>query len=138
MVILCVALPDLAVEVSRLISGARYIVKVFDGKDLRHQVHEHQPDILLLDWRLGGSLWRAIDEVPAIVERTISRPSVIVMLPHTTLRVEQEAAERDCYDAISVSDVDFPSCLRRSVDEAERARHVHPPIRRRVARAALH
>lgn len=138
MEILCVALPDLALIVSRLVVGARYVVKVKDGKDLRHQIHEHQPDVVLLDWRIGGNKWRSIDEVPAIVERTTSHPAVIVLLPHTTLSVEQEAAERDCYDAISVTDEDFAISLRRSVDEAERLRLARPPAPRRSARASLH
>lgn len=138
MLVLAVAMVDLAIEISGLVPGARYVLNVESGKDLRHQIHDHQPDVVLLDWRLGGNLWRAIDEVPAIVERTTSHPYVIVLLPHTTQKVEEEAAERDCYDVISVNDADFPTCLRRSLYEAERARIAIPRSRRRCTTAGLH
>lgn len=137
---LVVALPDLAIRVSRILSGASYVTRV-DGKDgteLRHQVHCHQPDVLILDWRVGGSGWRALDEVPAIVSRTTSRPHVIALLPKTSSAVEEAVAESGCFDAFCVSDPDLDQGLIEAVEAALLDRSRHRPDLRRVSRADLH
>ncbi len=137
---LVVALPDLATRLSRILLGARYVVRLDgdDGSELRHQIHLYQPDVVILDWRMGGSRWRAVDEVPAIVSRTMSRPHVIALLPKASAEVEQAAADRGCYDAIAVTDPYLDQELREAVEAAllDRARQV--PDHRRVSRADLH
>lgn len=138
--LLVVALPDLATRLSRILVGARYVTRVEgdDGTELRHQVHEHQPDVLILDWRMGGTRWRAIDEVPAIVSRTTSRPHVIALLPKASGEVEQAAADRGCYDALAVTDPYLDQELRDAVEAALLDRVRQPPDYRRIARADLH
>lgn len=136
---LVVALPDFAKRLSRLLIGrVNYVVSVVDGTELRHRVHEHQPDIVILDWRMGGNAWRAIDEVPALVERTESQPYVIVLVPRTSRVIDREAAKKGCYDVVSVSDADFDRQVVEAVETAARARSARRPRRRRVSRGDLH
>lgn len=139
MSVLVVALVDLAQQLSQLIEGSvSYVVRVGSPADLRHRVHEHQPDIVVLDWRMGGNRWRAIDEVTAITERTASHPYVIVMLPHTSTAIEREDARLGCYDVVSVSDEDFDRQVVDAVETAAKARRARKIPRRRVARDDLH
>lgn len=136
---LVIALPDLAKRLSRLLIGrVNYVVSVVDGTELRHRVHENQPSIVLLDWRMGGNLWRAIDEVPALVERTESQPYIIVLLPHTSRVIDREAAKKGCYDVVSVNAEDFDRQVVEAAETAARARAARRPRRRRVSRDDLH
>lgn len=133
------ALVDLAQRLSQLIEGSvSYVVQVESPADLRHKVHEHQPDIVILDWRMGGSRWRAIDEVTAIGSRTSTHPYVILMLPNTSTTIEREDARLGCYDVVSVSDEDFEHQVVDAVETASRARLVRRVPRRRVTRGDLH
>lgn len=138
MTILVVAMPDLALKVSCYVGGARYVLRVSDGKELRHRVYEHQPEIVLLDWRLGGNAWRALDEVTAIVERTQTHPFVVALLPETSRMIEREAARLGCYDVLNVSAEGFASELYETMELAIRARRALRPDHRRVTRASLH
>jgi DNA-binding response OmpR family regulator len=135
---LVIALPDLALRLSELLTDAQYVVRVQDGADLRHTIHSYQPDVVVLDWRMGGSAWRAIDEVTAIVERTTTHPYVIALLPKVSTKINAEAAKAGCYNVVSV---DGAGAVRRVVDAvgvARRARHARRPESRRVNRQALH
>jgi DNA-binding NarL/FixJ family response regulator len=136
--ILVIALPDLALRLSGLLHNARYIVRVEDGKDLRHRVHSYQPDVVVLDWRIGGSMWRALDEVTAIVERTTTHPYVIALLPKTSPRIKSEAAKLGCYDVISVNASGVDRKIVDAVELAQRARAARRAEHRRVSRAHLH
>lgn len=136
---LIVAVPELAKRLSRLLVGdVRYVVAVADEKELRHRVHEHQPDVVLLGWAIGGNRWRAIDEVTAIVERTATHPYVIAILPQTSPAIEREAAKKGCYDVVSVDAEDFDRQVVEAVETARKARAARRPLRRRVAREDLH
>lgn len=138
--LLVVAMPDLALRLSRFLPRANYVLNVGgdDGKELRHQVYKHQPDVLILDWRVGGNLWRVIDEVPAIISRTASQPHVIAMLPWTSRQVEQVAAESGCFEVVNVSASGFDRDVLSAVAAARRDRYEQPPECRRVARGGLH
>lgn len=140
MVLLVVALPDLAVEISQVVSNANYLLSVggADGTELRHQVHCHQPDIIILDYRVGGSGWRAIDEVPAIVSRTTTHPHVIAVLPSVSRKIETTAAHRQCWDVISVRGANFHHDLRDALHAAAIDRQEHAPALKRVCRDDLH
>jgi len=136
--ILVIALPDLALKLSGLLTGARYVVRVEDASDLRHRVYSHQPDIVVLDWRMGGNGWRAMDEVTAIVERTTTHPYVIALLPKVTSRIKSEAATAGCYNVISADGDDLERRVVAAVSVARRARQARRPDLRRVSRQSLH
>lgn len=136
--VLVIAWPDLALRVCKVVEGARYITHVTDGIDLRHRVHEHQPDVIVLDWRMGGSLWRAIDEVPAIVSRTSTHPYVIAVLPSTSGVIERQAGRGECYDVVDLSASCFERELAEAVGTATRARTARPHLRYRVEKSDLH
>lgn len=136
--VLVIALPDLALKLSGFLVGARYVVRVEDGKDLRHQVHEYQPDIVVLDWRIGGSCWRAIDEVTAIAGRTATQPYVIAILPAVTRQIKREAARAGCYDVVNASASDCVRQVVECVSVARMARACRQIEPRRLSRAQLH
>jgi DNA-binding NtrC family response regulator len=140
-VVLVVALPDLAERLSRLpISGMNYVVNVRqeDARDLRHKVHSYQPHVVILDWRMGGSSWRAIDEVPAIVDRTATHPQVIVILPHRSRVIDREAARKGAYDVVSAVAGDFDRDVCDAVATAKKARQVRKTETSRVSRKNFH
>ena len=121
--VLVVALPDLALTASRVLSRpVSYIVRVDDARELREKCIAYEPDIVVLDWRMGGSKWRAIDEVPAIAHCAGSRPYVIMLLPATCPMTDAEAARKGCYDVVTASDDDFVHELAGAVSSAVRAR----------------
>lgn len=136
--ILVIALPDLALRLSELLVNASYVVRVADATDLRHRVYSHQPEIVLLDWRIGGSGWRAIDEVTAMVSRTKTHPYVIALLPRTDRGVKAEAAKVGCYGVINVGALDADRVIVESVAVARRARSARGVDHRRVHRLYLH
>lgn len=136
--LLVVALSDCALRLSKTLQGASYVVAVRDGTELRHRVHQHQPDVLVLDWRMGGSWWRASDEVPAIVSRTATRPHVILVLPMISDGIEALAMEMGCYDVVSVTCPGWESDVAESVCAADRARQAWPAVQARAGRGSLH
>jgi CheY-like chemotaxis protein len=131
--ILVLALPDLAQKIAPLLEGTRaYVVRVTDETELRHKVYGHQPEIIILDYRMGGSKWRAVDQVPLIVERTESKPYVIAVLPYSSKRVEREAARLACYDVVVFTPRTFARELCEVVATARAARRARQaePVRR--------
>lgn len=136
--VLVIALPDLAVKLAKFLHNVEYVVQVQDGKDLRHQVYSRQPDVVVLDWRMGGSLWRAVDEVPAIVERTGSHPHVVALLPRVTREVKKEAAKLGCYDVVNADASGVARRVAESVELAQESRARRKVERRRVSRGDLH
>lgn len=136
--ILVIALPDLALRLSEILTGACYVVRVYDAADLRHRIHSYQPDIVLLDWRIGGSAWKAMDEVTAIVERTTTHPYVIAMLPKTTTKIRCQAAKIGCYNVVNVDAAGSEQRVLDVVAVAKRARWARRPAPRRVSREGLH
>lgn len=138
MKLLVVALVDLAERLSRLLEGASYILSVVDDRDLRHRIHEHQPQIVVLDWRMGGSAWRAVDQVAALSELTESQPYIIVVLPHASTVIDRENAKRGCYDVVTESGPRFERDITEAVSTAARARQHRKVSRRRVTREDYH
>lgn len=136
--LLVVALPDCALRLCKVLTGASYIVAVRDAAELRRRVHGHQPDVVVLDWRMGGSAWRAIDEVPAIVSRTATHPHVIVVAPLVSPMIERSADELGCYEIVSVTDAGWEKDVLEAFSTArlERQESPHPSFRRN--RAQLH
>lgn len=136
---LVIALADLAERISRLIEGPKfYVLKVSDEKELRRKVCDHRPEVLLLDSRVGGNRWRAIDQVPAILRECRSVPSVIALLPHTSKGVEREAARLGCYDVVPVNQRSFDRDLLMAVSTAMVARSAADELPNQCARAGLH
>jgi hypothetical protein len=87
---------------------------------------------------MGGSRWRAIDEVSAIISRTESQPHVIALLPWTDRKVKETAAKAGCFDAINALGEDFDQDVMEAVEAALLDREHHRPEPRRVSRAGLH
>lgn len=106
-----VATPDseIALRLGELIDGRkRYVMgppsdlvmtEEEGARDFRHSIHESQPSVVVLDVRVGKSLFKAFDQVPRILEVT-SAPAVILLLPFASLKVKRAAAEMGCYDVI--------------------------------------
>lgn len=136
--VLVVALPDLALIISKLLTGARYVVRVEDGADLRRRITGHQPDVVLLDWRMGGSGWRAIDEVAAITDRTPTCPYVIALLPTVTAKIKSEAAKAGCYNVVNVGAAGGARRVVAAVIVATKARLARHLVLRRIPRNELH
>lgn len=136
--LLVMALPDCALRLSKVLTEASYVVHVEDAKDLRHRIHQHQPDVVVLDWRMGGSGWRAIDEVPAIVSRTATHPHVIVVTPWASDSVDAQAEKLGCYEVVSVLDQGWDVDVSSSVQAAERDRRCRPLASVAAGRRSLH
>lgn len=126
--LLVIALPDLAKRIAdlELIEGVHsYVVSVADAKELRHKVHGHQPEVLVLDYRMGGLSWRAMDQISLIVERTASKPYVIAVVPWVNRVVEIEAAKNQAYNVVVLNEKKaqaFARDLSSAVAVARKAR----------------
>lgn len=92
-----------------------------DETELRHKVHQTQPEVVVLDVRFGGNRYRVIEQAPAIM-LCDSGPAVIMLLPWNDDRVIEEAGVQGCFDAISLSHPSFGLEVSRSVLEAKAAR----------------
>lgn len=136
--LLVVALSDCALRLSEVLVGASYLVKAQDPKELRHKIHQHQPDVVVLDWRIGGSSWRASDEVPAIISRTTTHPHVILVLPMTSEAVKATALTAGCYDVVSITSVGWEMDVAEGVSSARRSREARRVYPHRTDRLSLH
>ncbi len=99
-------------RVSRAEAGQRW---------LRHCIYEREPDVLLLDVGFGGSLYRALESVPRIVERGTR---VILVVPFERGSVEDVAVALGCFDVINQQASGFSEIASESVSAALRARPV--------------
>lgn len=140
--VLVVALPELALAIGELLEGPRnYIVSVEGPKDLRHRIYREQPEIVVLDWRIGGSGWRAVDEVTAIADRTHSQPYVIVIVPKLDRKIAAEAAKRDCYNMVVFNEKKlkaFEADLVSALEVAHAARRAREVAPRRSPKGGYH
>jgi len=103
------------------------------ARDFRHSIHESQPSIVVLDVRVGKSLFKAIDQVPRILEVS-SAPAVILLLPFESRKVKRAAAEMGCYDVIILDRRRaFERKVEKAVADAAAARAAGLLKRRRVA-----
>ena len=139
MVAICTQDPGLAQRLVAAIEGRKAaLVLQLDEKELRHKVHQMQPEVVLLDVRFGGNRYRAIELAPGIM-MTRSGPAVILLLPWDSNEVIDEAARQGCFDAISLSHPSFDSEVARSVLDAKAARLSGALERiQRPARGSLH
>lgn len=135
--LLVIALPDCALRLSKVLTRAHYVVAVRDASELLLRVHEHQPDVVVLDWRMGGSAWRAVDEVPAIISE-MTTPHVILVLPWLSAEVDREAAQMGCYDAVSLTSSVWAQETAECVAAAAADRRRHPLVVRQLSRGSLH
>ncbi len=103
--IMLVAMPDMARLVTKNTwERLSYVFQVDGPSDLHRKIKEHQPDIVVLDWRISGNTWRVIDEVPTIVSKTATHPLVIFVGGSSNESVDREAARRCCYDVVGLTD----------------------------------
>lgn len=113
---------ELAQRLVTAIEGRKAVyLSVVDETELRHKIHQTQPEVVVLDVRFGGQRYRVIEQAPAIMLCN-SGPAVILILPWNEDRVIDEAAVQGCFDAISLSHPSFDLEVSRSVLEAKAAR----------------
>jgi DNA-binding response OmpR family regulator len=101
--VLVIAWPEIAMEVGKCIADEKmYACDVRNVVDLRHRVKRTQPDLVIIDVRIGGSGWRAVDEL-ARLRLTGSRPDVLPLVPKKTRGVTKQCAEMGCYNLVDLS-----------------------------------
>lgn len=122
MVLIATLDTDLAETLMRAIDGRKAILATeIDATELRHKVHQTQPEVVLLDVRFGGNRYRVIEQAPGIMLAR-SGPAVVLLLPWDSDAVIDEAARQGCFDAISLSHPSFATEVARSVLDAKAAR----------------
>lgn len=113
---------ELAAKIGKHVEGKKiYILKVQDATELRHKIHSCQPSVVVLDVRLGGNAFEAMQEVPAII-KTRSEPAVIVLLPSVSAIAKKAAVEMGAFDVISRDRASWVRALRYSAVDALAAR----------------
>lgn len=123
MVVIATADPDLARRMGEVIESRKtYLVKIEDATEFRHKIHSNQPEVVILDVRLGGSRFEALQELPAIVTEVRSRPAVIVLLPWTSEIAKSAAAELGAFEVLSLDRRSWIRELPRVVLDAQAAR----------------
>lgn len=139
MVFIATTDPDLGRRLLEAIEGRKVVfVQEVDATELRHKIHQTQPEVVVLDVRFGGNRYRVIDEAPAIMLCN-SGPAVILLSPWDDDRVIDHAGTNECFDVISLSRPSFGLEVSRSVLDAKAARLSGALERpRRPARGALH
>lgn len=113
-----------------LLTRKNYVVSADGERDLRHQIHCAQPKAVLLDLRLGGQRWRVLEAVPAIIEKTGSRPEVIALVPWFHEDVEAEAYRWGCVDVVDLSAKSWARDVSCAVDLALAAWKARTPAKR--------
>jgi CheY-like chemotaxis protein len=115
--------PRVLEVVEEVVPAPRRTVVLVDGdfdeasRRLRHEVHSHQPKVVLLDARFGGRRWFAVDAVPGIV-KVRSNPFVILLAASRALKVQREAARAGCYDVLNVKAKSFRADVSLAVAAA--------------------
>lgn len=139
MLVMVLANAELAKRISEVVKGqVVYVVRVKDAIELHHKVYSHQPDILILDWSIGGSVYKATDQIPLIMERTSSKPHIICLLPWRSRAVDREAAKLGCYDVVSVNAKNFLRELGERISVAKASRAAGLPAVRKKEPPVLH
>lgn len=132
MTVIATADVHLARKLGEAITGRKsYILSASDEKELRHLVHSSQPEVLVLDVRLGGNRYRAMAEVPRLM-LTRSHPAVILLIPWRSTAVREEAGRMGCYEVVVIGRPSFLRQLSQAVIEAADARlagALEPPRR---------
>jgi DNA-binding NarL/FixJ family response regulator len=130
---------ELAQRLNTAIEGRKALLtQALEPIELRHRVHQVQPEVVVLDVRFGGNLYRVIEQTPGIMLAN-SGPAVILLLPWQSDEVVDEAARQGCFDAISLSHPSFDAEVSRSVLDAKAARLSGALERlQRPARGSLH
>lgn len=89
MLLIC-AEPPLATRLGRLVVGQRvYAMNLEAGERM---AAEHQPSVVLLDVRVGGSENRAVEWVPAFLRASPSSAVVVVTMRPTVAEVSEANA----------------------------------------------
>lgn len=72
-----------------------------EARRFRHAVHSAQPDVMVLDVRVGKQVFKALDHVRRLLE-VDSAPAMILLLPFSSRTVRSAAAALGCYDVILI------------------------------------
>jgi DNA-binding NarL/FixJ family response regulator len=124
MVLIASANEELARRCGDAIAGDRRYALRLNGDNeraiwaaLRHEAHSAQPGVVVLDVRTGGQRCRVLDALPGLL-RTKSRPAVVVVLPRSSRRVEEEAAKMGAWDVVIATSESFEIDLANAVASA--------------------
>jgi DNA-binding NarL/FixJ family response regulator len=124
--VLVAAWPEVAMEIgAQLLDEKAYACKVMHPHELRHAVKKTQPDVVVLDVRIGGSRWRAVEGVQRL-RLCESRPEVIALVPRRSRAVDREMARQGCYGVVDLSVGSWPDALVRAVETAHQIRELKP------------
>jgi hypothetical protein len=135
--VLIAAEAGLAREVGSVILRRKsYVVSADGDRDFRYRIHCAQPRVVLVDVRFGGQLWRVLESVPAIVEKTSTRPEVVALVPWFHEDVEAEAYRLGCADVVDLSAKAWARDVSCAVDLALAAWKARTPSSR--ARPSVH
>jgi chemotaxis response regulator CheB len=108
---------------ARFSDPPRVIREPGDSTQMRRQIYQAQPDVIVLDEHVGTAKgWRSIASVPRLVVAVRTRPRVIALLVGVTERRERLAAMAGCYDAVDITVPSWRDELREAVRVAARAR----------------
>jgi DNA-binding NarL/FixJ family response regulator len=130
-VILICAEPGLALRLGRLITGRRiYAVTIADVVRL---AGEHQPVVVLLDVKMGGSIARAVEAVPRIQKAAASCAVIVVTCAPTGAEI-READGLGAYDCIDRLSDGFMLRLQQAIALAQATQ----PQRSQDSKRAVH
>lgn len=113
---------QLAQRLGDVIDGRKgYIVTPQSQKELRHRLHQVQPEVIVLDVTFGGNDYRVLDEVLAF-NAIRSGPAVIALLPWTSATAKRQASCVGCFEVLVTSRRLFERKVALAVRDALQAR----------------
>lgn len=98
-----------------------YLLRVTSGEQLVEEIDSMQPDVLVLDVKIGGNDFRALGELPTILDAE-HEPAVIVVIPWKSIIVVREASRLGCFEVIRSDVRGFERRVSRAAWDAQAAR----------------
>lgn len=123
MITVATADDEIALQIGEVIEGRRsYIMKAKSDTNFRHQVHQNQPLVLVVDARLGGSSFEAVHGLPKIIENVKSKPLCVVLLPDESEAARSAALDFGAYEVVVTSVPSWLENLAEAVTDARVSR----------------
>jgi hypothetical protein len=114
--------PELAKLLRKSIDDeVEFIAHADDPKSLRHEIHNIQPSVVIIDARFGAQDYRAFLAIPRIVG-VRSKPQTIALMPWFSQRCYEEVLKMGAFEALDITSEDFSTEIARVVELAERER----------------
>jgi DNA-binding NarL/FixJ family response regulator len=108
---------SLMCEISVYIEENRFYATGVD--QLIELARDDQDSVVLLDARMGGNMYRAVEVIPLLLRDAPER-LVVLLTWSPTHEERQEAIELGAYATVDICDGDYPRRLRAILDAAER------------------